>query len=267
MPPSPTMIPKNVCKQLLKEGRTIIGTFVVEFRQSSVMQLLSNAGFDFVLIDNEHGPFSSETIADLSRAAVMLGLTPIVRIPEITYTHIAQTMDVGAQGLMIPRITSADQVRDVMRMLRYPPLGERGNAMSRGLTQFRSGDVKTALDDIHAETMLVIQIETRQAVESIDEILAVPGVDAVLVGPNDLSISYGVPGQSDHPLVKAAITRTIKACQASGVTPAIHMTSLDTAAYWAGQGMRMVSTGSEAAFIHSAGLIAVEKIRKAVLSG
>jgi len=260
--PSPTrLIPENKSKKLLDEGHAIVGTFVVEFRQPAVMQLLANAGFDFVLIDNEHGPFSTESIADLSRAAVWLGLTPIVRIPEISYAHIAQTMDVGAQGLMVPRITTASQVMDVVRMLSYPPHGERGNAMSRGLTQFRSGDVGSALGAIQSECLLVIQVETRQAVESIEEILAVPGVDAALVGPNDLSIAFGVPGQSDHPMVTSAIEKTITACERAGVTPAIHMPSLDNAAYWAGKGMRMISTGSEAAFIQSTGSLAVAKIR------
>lgn len=263
MTQSPSLIPENRCKTKLTKGEHVIGTFVVEFRQPAVMQLLANAGFDFVLIDNEHGPFSIETIAELSRAAVNLGLTPIVRIPEATYPHIAQTMDVGAQGLMIPRVTNSDQVRSVIRMLRFPPDGERGNAMSRGLTRFQSGDVSSALRDIQQQTMLVIQVETLPAVETIEEILAVPGVDAALIGPNDLSIALGVPGQTEHPKVKDAIQTTIAACQAAGVCPAIHMPNLDQAAYWAGLGMRMISTGSEAAFIYSGGSNAVKTLRTA----
>jgi 2-keto-3-deoxy-L-rhamnonate aldolase RhmA len=266
MAPSPSLIPVNYCKKLLKEGKPVIGTFVVEFRQPVVMQLLANAGFDFVLIDNEHGPFSIESIAELSRAAVHLGLTPIVRIPDITYPHIAQTMDVGAQGLMVPRITDASQVRTIIQMLHYPPGGERGNAMSRGLTQFRSGDVSTALIDIERETLLVIQVETLPAVSSIREILAVPGVDVALIGPNDLSIALGVPGETAHPKVQEAIRQTIEACQAAGVAPAIHMPNLDQAAYWAMQGMRMISTGSEAAFIYSAGQNAVKTLRNVFTS-
>jgi 2-keto-3-deoxy-L-rhamnonate aldolase RhmA len=258
-----SLIPQNTCKRKLKSGASVVGTFVVEIRQPAVMQLLANAGFDFVLIDNEHGAFSIETIADLSRTAVLLGLTPIVRIPDFTHPHINQTLDVGAQGLMVPQIRYADEVRQIMRWMRYPPQGERGNAMERGLTQFRSGSVPQALEDIHDETMLVIQVETLEAIDSIDEIVSIPGVDAALIGPNDLSIALGVPGEVEHPRVQQAIQKTIQACLRAGVAPAIHMPRIELAAYWAGQGMRMISTGSEASFIMRAGKASVETLRSA----
>ncbi len=257
-----SIVPINLVKQTLKKGGSVVGTFVVEFRQPSVMQLLKNAGFDFVTIDNEHGAFSIETIADLSRTAVLLGLTPIVRIPDISYPYIAQTMDVGAQGLMVPRSTHPDQVRQVVRMLRYPPLGERGNAMERGLTQYHSGNVAQTLDDLHRQTLLIIQIESRESVERIDEILSIEGVDAALVGPNDLSIALGYPGQSDHPVVHEAIQHVIQSCVNHGVCPGIHMGKTEQAVYWATQGMRLISTGSEAAYIQRAGAAAVTALRQ-----
>ncbi len=259
----PSIIPQNTCKRKLQSGVSVVGTFVIEIRQPAVMQWLANAGFDFVFIDNEHGAFSNETIADLSRMGVLLGLTPIVRIPDITYPYIAQTLDIGAQGLMVPRITSPAQVHQILNMLRYPPQGERGNAMERGLTQFRSGSVPQALEDIQREILLVIQVETIEAVESIDEIVSIPGVDAALIGPNDLSIAYGVPGEVDHPSVQQAIRKTIQACQRAGVAPAIHMPRLELAAYWTGQGMRMISTGSEAGFMVRAAKASIESIRSA----
>jgi 2-keto-3-deoxy-L-rhamnonate aldolase RhmA len=255
------LIPPNPAKQILQNGGSVVGTFVVEFRQPAVIQLLKNAGFDFVTLDNEHGAFSIETIADLTRAAVWLGVTPIVRIPDNTYPHIAQTLDVGAQGLMVPRITHADQVRQIVRMLRYPPKGERGNAMERGLTQYRSGNVPQALIDLQQATLLIIQIETRQALENLDEILSVDGVDAALVGPNDLSIAMGYPGQSDHPAVQEAIEQVILSCQSHGVCPGIHMGKTELAVYWASKGMRLISTGSEAAYIQRGATAAVAALR------
>jgi len=257
------LIPLNTCKRKLQSGANVVGTFVIEIRQPAVMQFLANAGFDFVLIDNEHGAFSIETIADLSRSAVLLGLTPIVRIPEINHANICQTLDVGAQGLMVPQITSADQVRWVVENMHYPPKGSRGNAMERGLTQFLSGSVPQGLEDIQREMMLVIQVETFEAIDAIDEIVSLPGVDAALIGPNDLSIALGVPGEVDHPSVQQAIQKTIQACLRAGVAPAIHMPRLELAAYWAGQGMRMISTGSEAAFMVRAGKASVETLRSA----
>jgi 2-dehydro-3-deoxyglucarate aldolase/4-hydroxy-2-oxoheptanedioate aldolase len=259
-------IPPNRLKRLLQEGRRATGTFVVEFRQPAVMQLLANAGFDFVFIDNEHGAFSMEAVAELSRAAVWLGVTPVVRVPDLTYPYIAQTLDVGAQGLMIPRVTNAQQVREVVRQMRYPPLGARGSALERGFTQFRSRPVLEVIESVHAETILVVQIETTQALDCLDEILAVPGVDAALIGPNDLAIALGVPGQMEHPALVEAIAQTIEACQRNNVCPAIHLGDPKLAAAWAGRGMRMISTGSEVSFIQRAGREALAAIRGEFLS-
>jgi 2-keto-3-deoxy-L-rhamnonate aldolase RhmA len=153
-------------------------------------------------------------------------------------------------------------VQDVVRKMRYPPLGERGSALERGLLQFKAGPVVEVMESVHAETMLVVQIETRQALEAIDEIVALPGVDAVLVGPNDLAIALGVPGQMEHPVLQDAIRKTIAACQNTRVCPAIHLGDPKLAAYWAGLGMRMVSTGSEISFILRAGKEAAAAIRK-----
>lgn len=108
---STSIIPPNRIKQALQAGQAVAGTMVVEIRQPAVMQLLANAGFDFVIIDNEHGAFNLETIADLSRTAIYVGLTPLVRIPDLTYPYVAQTLDAGAQGIMAPRITEPEQVR------------------------------------------------------------------------------------------------------------------------------------------------------------
>lgn len=96
------------------------------------MYALKNGGLDFVIVDNEHGPFSMETVADLSRTARLLGLTPIVRPPDHSYTQITKALDAGAQGIMIPRITNAKQVQDVVQLIKYPPVGQRGSALARG---------------------------------------------------------------------------------------------------------------------------------------
>lgn len=243
--PNNSIIAPNRLKQTLKEGRSAVGTMLVEFRQPAVIQLLANAGFDFVIIDNEHGPFSIETIADLTRAAVQTGLTPIVRVPDLAYPYVAQSLDAGAQGVMIPRITAVEQVRAAVQMVKYPPVGMRGCALSRGYTGFRSGSVVEAMAAANEETMLVIQIETRQAFDSLEEIVTVPGVDVALIGPTDLSISLGAPGQIDSPVVREAIQKTIATCRQHGVFPALHINKPELAAHWAKNGMRLLSCKAE----------------------
>jgi 2-keto-3-deoxy-L-rhamnonate aldolase RhmA len=229
-----------------------------------VGQILANAGFDFVIIDNEHGPFSIESIAELSRAARMAGVTPIVRVPDLTYAHITQPLDAGAQGIMAPRITAASQVEDVVQIMKYPPWGRRGSVMARGHTNFLSGSVSAAMDAMNKETMVVVQIETREAVEQLDPILSVQGVDVALVGPNDLSIALGIPGKMDDPHFVATIERVIEACRRHQVIPAIHINDLDRAVAWARKGMRLVSVGSEISFLTAGGQRVTETLRKAV---
>jgi 2-keto-3-deoxy-L-rhamnonate aldolase RhmA len=240
-----SIIPENRLKKHLREGKTAIGTMLVEIRQPSAMQVLANAGLDFVIIDNEHGAFNIETIADLCRFARKLGVTPIVRVPEWSYAHVTQPMDSGAQAIMAPRVTEPQQVVEILRMMKYPPSGRRGSVVARGHTDLKAGSIVDVMRDANEESMLVVQIETKEALERIDEILKIPGVDAAFVGPTDLSVALGIPGKMTDPVLVSAITEVIESCHRNDVTPAIQMNDLTLAAHWASKGMKMVSFNSE----------------------
>ncbi len=261
---SESIISSNRAKKALHEGQSVIGTMVVEIRQASVMQLLANAGFDFVIIDNEHGPFSIETIADLCRAARQVGLTPIVRVPDWSYPHLARPLDAGAQGLMIPRIGNAQQVREVVQMVNYPPVGRRGSAQARGYTAFKTGSVSEVMAAVNEETLLIIQVETREATQNLEEIAAVEGVDVLLVGPNDLSIALGVPGRLEDAFFVETIQKVIQSCNTHQVVPALHINDVRMAVHWAQQGMRMISISSEIGFITKGGTEARKTIGQAL---
>jgi 2-keto-3-deoxy-L-rhamnonate aldolase RhmA len=256
-----SIVPVNRLLAHLRQDRTAVGCMLVEVRQASVMQLLANSLFDFVLIDNEHGPFGVETIADLSRAAYAVGLTPIVRVPALEYAHLTQALDGGAQGIMLPRVTHESQAAEAVSMIKYAPQGRRGAVLARGHTAFRSGPLLPTLAEFNAQTMLVVQIETREALERLDEILAVPGVDAVLVGPTDLSLALGVGGQMDAPVLHEAIRKVIAACRRHGVIPGIHTNDIKWSAHWAKEGMRLVSISSETGFLVKAGREAADGVR------
>jgi 2-keto-3-deoxy-L-rhamnonate aldolase RhmA len=258
---SESIVPPNLVRARLAEGRTVVGTMLVELRQPAVMTLLASAGLDFVLIDTEHGPFSIESIAELSRAARDAGITPIVRVPELSYAHITQPLDAGAQGIMLPRVTAPEQVELCLACMKYAPQGRRGTVLARGHTRFRGGSLTETLAGMNRETFLVIQIETAEAVERLDELLAVPGVDAALIGPTDLSVALGVAGQMDHPTLLAAIERTMVACGTHGVLPAIHTNDVAMTAAWARRGMRLVSINSEVGLLLAGVRAAVTAIR------
>jgi len=260
-PPPPGPVPSCRLRQVLAEGRLAVGTMIVEARQTSVITLLKHAGMDFVLLDGEHGPFSIETIADLSRAARDAGITPIVRPPEHSYAWLTQPLDAGAQGIMLPRVTDRAQVEAAVACMKYPPLGRRGTVLARGHTDFLAGPLLPTLEAMNRETFLMIQVETRQAVDGLDDILTVPGVDAALVGPTDLSVSLGVGGQLEHPTLVSAIERTLAACARHGVIPAIHTNEVALTAAWARRGMRIVSIASEAGLLLQSARAAVAVIR------
>ena len=240
---------------------------IVELRQPSVLQIMANAGLDFVIIDNEHGGFNIETISDLSRAARLVGITPIVRVPEWSYAQIVQPLDGGAQAIMAPRITEPQQVKEILQMMKYPPLGRRGSVVARGHTDLKSGSIVETMRDANEESMLVVQIETKQALERVDEILSVGGVDVALVGPTDLSVALGIAGKMTDPLLVSAITSVIDACQRHNVYPAIHMNDLTLASHWATKGMRLVSFNSEVGMLTQAVSGAVTSIGAAMGRG
>ncbi len=261
-PPTPPPVPPCRLRELLAQGRLAVGTMLVELRQPVVMGWLADAGLDFVIVDGEHGPFTVETVADLSRAARAAGVTPIVRIPELGYAQVTGPLDAGAQGIMLPRVTGPAQVEECLGYMKYPPAGRRGAVLARGHTGFRGGPLAETLAGLNRESVLVVQVETAEAVERLDEILAVPGVDAALVGPTDLSLSLGVPGRLDDPVLTGAIERTLAACQRHGVVPAIHTNEVGRTAAWARRGMRMVSIASEAALLGEGVRAAVRAIRE-----
>jgi 2-keto-3-deoxy-L-rhamnonate aldolase RhmA len=254
-------VPPNRIRARLAEDRPVVGAMVIEFRQPSLMPLLAEAGLDFVIIDTEHGPFSIESVADLSRAARIAGVTPIVRIPELTYAHVTRPLDAGAQGIMLPRVTGPEQVHFALECIKYVPDGRRGVVLGRGHTGFRGGPITEVLQAMNQETFLVVQIETREAVERVDQLLAVPGVDAALVGPTDLSVALGVPGQMSDPVLVQAIERVIAACNAHQVTPAIHTNDVAMTASWARRGMRLVSISSEVGLLMAGVREAIHAIR------
>lgn len=235
----------NKVKRALKQGETVFGTMVQEVRTPGIAQVLAVAGFDFFFIDMEHGPFSIETAADIILAARLAGIAPFVRVPDLEYSFLARPLDAGAQGLMVPQVDTPEQVRKLVSFMKYPPVGERGCAVLRAHSDYRGEPVREFIEHANAETMVIVQVESSQAVEHIEEMVSVPGVDAALVGPNDLSISMGIPGQTDHPKEIEAIESVIAACEKHGVAAGIHLPDAERLKEWMARGMRLITWSSD----------------------
>jgi 2-keto-3-deoxy-L-rhamnonate aldolase RhmA len=202
-------------KEKLASGNPVSGPIVSEIRSVGPIKALANAGHDFVWVDMEHAMFNWETTQTLVQYARLVGITPLVRVTDLSYTMVARALDSGAIGVIIPRVDAADQIRDAVSYARYPPLGRRG-AGGEGRYGFERRLPADAVEEVNAATVVVVQVETVEAVERIDEFAAVDGLDVICVGPQDLSISLGVTGQFDHPTFVEAIEHVMRRVSAAG---------------------------------------------------
>jgi 2-dehydro-3-deoxyglucarate aldolase/4-hydroxy-2-oxoheptanedioate aldolase len=210
---------------------------------------MAAAGFDFVWVDGEHGPFDQQGIERLVRAIAAAGATPIVRVGEFSYTLVARALDAGAQGIILPRANDVAKLRDALSWTRFPPDGIRGYGLGGPHLEYEKASLPDVIAHRNAHTMVIVQFENSWAIDHADELLQLPFVDVALIGPADLSISLGVPGEFDHPTMVAEIDRLIAACQRHGVAPGIHMRAAAAAKKWLERGMRFVSAGSEHIFL------------------
>lgn len=227
---------ENLKKRLKKD--TLLGTFV-PFALGDVADYTSRLGFDFIIIDNEHGIMNQETIYDMIRAAQCQRVPVLVRCTNSTPDMIHKVLDMGAEGILVPVINTAEDAREVLKSALYPPKGERGiayftRASSYGLIEDKTEFLKKA----NEEVFISIQLETGAAIENLDEILEVEGIDMFFIGPNDLAASLGIP--NSHPEMERIIEETISKIIAKGKTAGIFVTDDETARKYTGYGAKFI---------------------------
>jgi 2-dehydro-3-deoxyglucarate aldolase/4-hydroxy-2-oxoheptanedioate aldolase len=236
---------KNQVKQALREGRLQLGTGYQQFRNVDAIQILAKAGFDWAFLDGEHGGFGQETLRELCKAAVKTSLAPIVRVADLQYSLIARALDNWAEGVIFPRVESPELLERAVSWTKYPPVGIRGMGLTPLHVDFEAVSISQIMEHLNAEQMVVLQIETVRAVEARDELLSVPNIDAVMIGPVDLSISLGVPGEFEHPKMLAAVEKIVESSVAHGVAPGAQARSVALAKRWKDMGMLFVGCSSE----------------------
>lgn len=252
---------RNIVKQRLLNGETVIGTMVQEMRVPAIAQILKAVGFDFFMLDMEHGSYSLETAADILRMGRLLDLCPLVRVASPQYHLITGPLDHGAMGIMLPRVETRAHVETLVESMKYPPVGKRGCSSDAPHSEYVFGPLREFLDTNNEDTLAIAQIERKVAIEHLDDILSVPGVDAALIGPEDLSVSLGVPGETAHPIVVEAIEKVIAAARRHNVVPGIHMGSIEKLKGWMAKGMRLIMFNSELGFILEAGAAGLGELR------
>jgi len=253
---------KNRVKKAMEDGKTVIGTMIVETRTPEIPRMMAAAGFDFVFIDTEHATYDLDTVKDMIRAGKASGLTCLVRVPDAEYHLIARTLDAGAQGVMVPRVEDRETVERIVRAAKYPPWGERGYGPRPIITDYQQLSMKERIAELNEDTVIVIQVERKKAIEDIDDLLSIKGVDVALIGPNDLSISLGVPGDINSEPMIDAIQKVVDACEKRHIASGIHVPDMETLLFWKRRGMRMLTYSTEANMLLSSATQAVNEIRK-----
>ena len=254
----------NPVKQALASGKTVVGSELSRLRSADVSRLYALGGFDFVFIDTEHSAFSTETVADMVQVARESNIVPIVRVSQAEYTLVARTLDLGAQGIIIPRVNDVQTVRDIVSWMKFPPYGIRGYADTAAQTDHRPVAAREFVDAGTNENLCIIQIERKQAVENVEEMLAVPGVDVACMGCMDLSVDLGIPGELEHPAMVSAINRVLEAGRKNNVAVGIISGRFDTVAYWMKAGMRFVSFATETMLLQQMVAATAAKLRAVV---
>lgn len=235
-------------------GTKTIGTFF-ELGGCGAMECLTRSGLDYVIIDTEHNCFSDETVEQYIRTAENGNLLPYVRIGSYQRPYVLRMLDIGARGLIVPNINTVDEVKELVSWAKFAPIGKRGYCPTRtsvwGADAW-SQDVSEYMKTCNERCKVIPQCETRGALEHIEEIAALPGVDGIFVGPCDLSIALGIPLQFDSPILKQAMERILKACKDNHKEAYLFSSTPENGKMWLDRGYDSVTCGLDAALFTNA---------------
>lgn len=239
---------KNTLKENLRNGKAQLGAFVTA-PCPEIVEALGLAGYDFVVLDTEHTASGIETVVNMMRGAEIYGMTPIVRVYDSTPKIISRYQDVGAHGIQVPMVHTAEQAEAFVKAVKFPPAGVRGMSGGRGP---RWGRIENYREVSDRETLVAVMCESLEGLANIDAIAQVPGVDAVFIGAFDLSQALGVPGDTTHPLVEEAIETILRTCQARKVVPGIVTGTVELTRKRIAQGFLYITILDDMAFFAQA---------------
>jgi len=235
-------VPKNSFKSALKSNKPQIGLWS-SLSSAYTVEVIAGAGFDWILLDSEHSPADLENLLTQLQAAAPYPGHAVVRVPWNDMVTIKRTLDVGAQSLLIPYVSTAAEARAAVSYTRYPPAGVRGVAGTTRATRF--GRVKDYAKRAHEEICVLVQVETQGALDNIEAICAVEGVDGVFIGPADLHASLGYTGEIANPKVKPLIDDAVRRIRKCGKAPGILTPNEADARHWLECGALFVAVGSD----------------------
>lgn len=239
----------NEVRHALKAGQLRLGVNFGQLRSAEIARLFAKAGFHWAFVDTEHGGFDLETVQDICRVSNIAGLCPVVRVADLQYPLVSRALDCGAGGIIFPRMEDPKLLETALSWTKFPPVGVRGYGLMAHQVDYEPLGFNQIIEHYNENILTVVQIESRRAVEGREELLSVPGIDAVMIGPADLSISMGVPGDFQHPTMVKAMEDIRDTCLSKGIAPGTQTRSVALARFWKERGMRFLGCGSDISFL------------------
>ncbi len=236
---------RNIVKAKLEAGEVVLGTFF-KYPEPTLAEYVAMQGWDFLVFDAEHGALEPRHVEGLCRAAELRGVTPITRVTTNQAHVLLRFLDAGSHGVHVPWVNTPDGVEEAVQSVKYWPRGRRGLAGSRASEWGIGEPIGEYTRRANRETMLVVHIETIEAVDAVEEFVAVDGVDVLFIGPTDLSHSLGHPGETSHPDVVTAMNRVAEVVVASDKTLGLFAATDEIAREWIERGARYIATGTDA---------------------
>ena len=252
---------KNRISSLLEEKKTVKGSFVFTMEPAFV-EIMGYAGLDFVLIDTEHSPSTATEVVNLVRAAEIAGVEPIIRVSANNPELILQALDIGARGILVPRINTGTAAQAVVRAAKYSPLGERGMAGIVRAAKYGFLPGEEYISAANKNIFIMVQIEEIEAVRNLSEILSVDGIDAIFIGPADLAQSMGLTGQFDHPEFCSTVATIISQAQKAGKPVSMFFPDAATAKEGEKAGVQILTVGGDTILLAEATKKLIQDLQK-----
>jgi 4-hydroxy-2-oxoheptanedioate aldolase len=243
---------ENHTKTRLAQGKLALGMGVSQARTIEIATIGKTCGFDWLFIDMEHSPMDVGTAAQMAAASLPVGITPIVRVPGKEAHHASRLLDAGAQGIVVPHVDTVEEARYAVASCKYPPIGQRSAIGVHPLMRFESVPVGQTMKEVNDATLVIVMLETAEAISRADAIAAVPGVDVILIGTNDLCATMGIPGKFEDPKVVQAYQTVLDACRKHNKWPGMGgVYDPPIMQKYIAMGMRFILSGSDTSFVIS----------------
>jgi 4-hydroxy-2-oxoheptanedioate aldolase len=254
---------KNTLLARMREGRTAIGMGIRQTRLAEMGRLMAASGFDWTMVDMEHCTISLDDAVQLAVACQDAGVTPIFRVPEGDYASACRALDGGAMGIIMPHINTAAEAAELVQACRYPPVGKRSISMMTAGTGFLNLPAGEVVARIDPEIALFALVESAEGARNVEAIVATPGLNGILIGPQDLCLDLGIPGKADDPRVQAIVTDAIAACRKHGKYVGLGGAA-GIARRYANKDMNFVLAGTDQAIFSAAAAARVKEMRELV---